>query len=93
MRTIPLQNGQAHFRLRTTLAERDVAIHADWLTRYGYYSVDVYVDGALAVAGKGLHPEMNLLKRTDVPGTLTISGDAPTPENLGRTAKLVYING
>ena len=92
MMTIPLQNGQAHFQLRTTLSDRDVTIRADWLTRFGYYSVDIEVDGELAIAGKGLHPGVNLLRFTDVPGTLTISGEQPSPENIGRTAKLVYSN-
>lgn len=92
MRKIPLRQGQAHFRLRTTLAERQIELRVDWLTRYGYYSADIYVDGELVTAGRGMHLGVNLLRYTDVPGELAITGVEPTPETIGRTANLVYAN-
>lgn len=92
IKTIPLQSGQAHFRFRTLIAGRQVSLRVNWLERYGYFSVDVTIDGTLAIAGRGLHPDVNLLKGTGVPGSLHIQGAEPTPDNLGRNAKLVYDN-
>lgn len=89
-RTIPLENRQAHIRLRVTLNRNAVGLRLNWLERFGYYSVDIAVDGKPVATGRGLHPDTDLLKNTGVGGRLFLEGAQPTPKNLGTENKLRY---
>lgn len=90
MRTINLQQGSAHQRFRVNLDGRSVEVRLNWLTRFGYFSVDIDVEGERQASGRGLHPEINLLEGTDVEGALYIKGLQPTPANLTVDNSLVY---
>lgn len=90
MRTINLQQGAAHQRFRVNLDGESVEIRLNWLTRFGYYTVDITVNGERQASGRGLHPEVNLLEGTDVGGQLYIKGAQPTPANLTIDNRLVY---
>ena len=90
MRTISLQQGAAHQRFRVNLDNQSVEVRLNWLTRFGYYSVDISVDGERQASGRGLHPEINLLEGTSVAGELYILGRQPTPNNLTVDNRLVY---
>lgn len=90
-RTIPLQPGSAHLSFRVELSGTPVRVRLDWLTRYGYYTTRVDGPDGLLVAGAGLHPDMDILVDVpSIPGRLYIDGQAPTVDNLGVEAKLVY---
>lgn len=89
-RTIPLNNGQAHFRFRVNLGGTVVRVRVNWLTRYEYFTVDLSTDEGPLVLGKGLHPQVDLLEGTGVPGRLYIEGAEPTPDNLNVDNKLRY---
>jgi len=89
-RTIPLENGQAHIRFRVNLDGTVVSVRLNWLTRFEYYSVDLFVDDAPVATGRGLHPEINLLENTDIEGRLYLEGAQPTPKNLNVDNRLRY---
>jgi len=91
IREIPLQPGNAHLSFRVELSGTPVKIRLDWLTRYGYFNAQVSGPDGVLTAGKGLHPDMDLLVDVPgIPGRLYIDGAAPTVDNLGREARLVY---
>jgi len=93
MKRIPLPNGQAHFQFTAELDGEVVNIRADWLTRFEYFIVTVEVpDQGVKVSGRGLHPNIDLLKglRLMHLQSLYIRGDPPTPSNLDQTSQLVY---
>lgn len=90
MKTIPLENGQSHFRFRVNLGGTVVRVRVNWLTRYEYFTVDLSDDSGPLISGRGLHPQVNLLEGTGLGGSLYIEGDEPTPDNLGVNNKLRY---
>lgn len=88
---IPLDPGHAHFRFRTTLDGVTLGFRFDWLTRWGYFHVTITRAGETLVAGRGLHPDIDLLEGLGLGiGRLYIDGEAPTPDNLGVTNTLRY---
>lgn len=90
IRELPLQPNQAHFTFRANLDDFNVRVRCNWLERFGYFSVDISVDGQPVVSGIGLHPNVNLLEGTDIGGELFIEGAQPTVANIGQNAKLKY---
>lgn len=88
-RTIPLQPA-AHLSFRITLDDVSVKLRINWLTRFGYFVLDIDADGERVVSGRGLHRGVNLLEGTDIGGRLSVEGAEPTPDTLGDTAKLRY---
>lgn len=89
--TIPLRRGLSHFTFRVRLEGVDFRVRLDWLTRYGYFNAVVFRDGQAIIAGRGLHPGVDLLAglRLGV-GELKLEGDPATPDNLGVTNSLVH---
>lgn len=91
IREIPLQPGNAHLSFRVELSGTRVRVRLNWLTRFGYFQAIVSDDADVLVAGVGLHPDMDLLVDvSSIPGRLYVQGAAPTVDNLGRDAKLMY---
>ena len=91
IREIPLQPGNAHLSFRVELSSVSVKVRLDWLTRYGYFNAHITGPDGVLTAGKGLHPDMDLLVDVpSIPGRLYIQGQAPTVDNLGTDARLVY---
>ncbi|MGE4336212.1 MAG: hypothetical protein AB7E55_09590 [Pigmentiphaga sp.] len=90
MKTIPLRAGNAFQRFGVTLAGTYIQFRLRWLTRHGYYSVDLSrADGAPIALGRALHPEMNLLAGLNVElGRIVLEGEPATIANLGITNKL-----
>ena len=91
MSTIKLPNGRAHFRFNVELSGVSLRFRIDWLTRWDYFIVTIVRDGEALIAGRGLHPDIDLLQGLGLEiGTLTLRGRAPTPDNLGVRNELVY---
>jgi hypothetical protein len=90
IRTIPLNNNQAHFRFRVNLDGTVVRVRVNWLTRYEYFTVDLSTDEGPLISGRGLHPQVDLLEGTGIGGRLFLEGAEPTPENLNVDNKLRY---
>ena len=93
MRRIVLPYGKAHFTFSVELDGELINIRANWLTRYGYYIVTIEIPNqGIEVAGRSLHPNIDLLKDLQLTNlqSLFIKGDEPTPNNLGVTSNLYY---
>lgn len=93
MKRIPLPNGKTHFKFTVEIESTVLHFRVDWLTRYEYFIVSIEApDKGTKVSGRGLHPEIDLLRGlqlTDM-DSLYIKGKPPTPDNLNRTSHLVY---
>lgn len=90
MSEIPLPQGQAHLRFTIDLGVR-LQVRLDWLTRWGYYHVELYREESLLLAGRGLHPGVDLLSDLSLGvGSLYLDGEEPTPANLGEANTLVH---
>ena len=90
-RTIPVPSGEAHFRFSVELGDERLTFRLDWLTRWGYYHVTVLRGGETLVAGRALHPDVDLLDglRLSV-GKVYLSDPPATPANLGQTNRVVH---
>ncbi len=89
-RIVPLIQGEAHISLRVSLGGTITTIKLNWLERFGYYTVDLFADGQAVALGRGLHPEVDLLESTNIPGRLFLVGSQPTPQNLNADNRLEY---
>lgn len=85
MKTIPLESGYPDFTFSTTLDSTRLKFRFRWLTRYGYYTVDIYnSDGSALTLGRALHVNINLLAGLNTSiGRIVLEGTAPTIDNLG----------
>jgi uncharacterized protein DUF6983 len=92
MIVIPLSGGFAFQRFRVQLGEHYLAFRLRWLTRYGYYCVDILENGQPVVLGRALHPDVNILAglNTNI-GAIYLRGESPTVSNLGVDNKLEWI--
>lgn len=92
MITILLIPGFAYPVFSVTNKNIQLRIHLHWITRYSYYSVDIFDYEMNPVAmGRALHPGMNLLDGLNVNmGSLILEGEPPTISNLGIDNKLVW---
>lgn len=70
-----------------------------WQQRYGYFRMDIRrSNNELLTAGRPLHIGVDMFSglypgsTTEGFGTLVMSGDAPTPDNLGIDNQLVWSN-
>lgn len=91
MRTIPLPKGLSHLEFDVSLSGTRLRIRFDWMTRLEYYVATIQRGGETLLAGRGVHPDIDLLRglRLGI-GALYMSGSSPTPDNLGGNAKLIY---
>ena len=91
MRKFTIPSGLAHFQFDANLGTIRLRFRLNWLTRFGYYVVDVSQNDKKLTAGRGLHPGIDLLRGLNLDnGTLTLEGSAATPENMGIDNRLVY---
>ena len=91
MTEIPLPQGRPHIRFTADLGGVRLRLRLDWLTRWGYFNVELYRDESLLIGGVGLHPGVDLLDGLDLGvGQLYLDGAAPTPANLGEANTLVH---
>lgn len=88
---IPLRSNAPHQRFTVELDGVRLRIRLDWLIRGEYFTVQIERDGEVIAAGRGLHPEIDLLQglRLGI-GRLYLQGNAPTPQTLGVTSELRY---
>ncbi|CPR20608.1 hypothetical protein JMY81_01130 [Brenneria goodwinii] len=90
MKTIPLARGLADFSFTSNLNDTLLRFNVRWLTRYGYFVVDIRdTDNAPIALGRALHVGINLLAglNTDI-GKIVLEGETPTLANLGVTNNL-----
>lgn len=92
MSTISLTSGLAYQRFTVTQGDVRLQIYLHWLTRYSYYSVDIYDDSENPVAlGRALQPGVNLLDGLNINmGSLILEGEQPTINNLGAANSLIW---
>lgn len=90
MKTIPLTASLADFSFTTTLNDSLLQFNIRWLTRYGYFVVDIRNASNEPIAlGRGLHVGANLLAGLNSTiGKIVLEGEAPTIANLGVTNNL-----
>lgn len=93
MITIPLQGGlvNAHQVFFVQLGENFLEFRLNYITRFTIWSLDIYKEGELLIAGAMLVPGADITKNynSDI-GRLLFIGDDPTIENLGKSNKLVW---
>lgn len=90
MMTITLTQNYAFQDFTATLGDNTLNFKFKWLTRYGYYSVDILdIDNNPITFGRALHPGVNLLSGLNINlGRIVLEGEQPTIDNLGLDNKL-----
>ncbi|AMO49207.1 Hypothetical protein AKI40_2819 [Enterobacter sp. FY-07] len=90
MKTIPLTASLADFSFTSTLNDTLLQFNIRWLTRYGYFVVDIRNANNEPIAlGRGLHVGVNLLAGLNSNiGKIVLEGETPTFANLGVTNNL-----
>lgn len=85
MKTIPLSAGLANFSFTTRLNDTQLKFTFRWLTRYGYFTVDIFnSDGSALTLGRALHIGVNLLDGLNTGiGNIMLEGEKATLANLG----------
>lgn len=85
MKTIPLSAGLANFSFTTRLNDTQLKFALRWLTRYGYFTVDIFnSDGSALILGRALHVGVNLLDGLNTGiGNIVLEGEKATIANLG----------
>ncbi|EMB4322236.1 hypothetical protein RJ492_001208 [Pluralibacter gergoviae] len=89
MKIIPLNSGFAYQRFSVQLGNHFLKFRLEWLTRFKYYTVDIYENDQPIVLGRALHPGVNLVAglNTDI-GIISLEGESPTVANLGKSNQL-----
>lgn len=88
---IPLSPGNAHLRFRADLGDIVIGVRLDWLTRYGYFNVELSRGDEVIARSRALHPDIDLLEGLGLDaGRLYLDGKPATPDNLGEANKLRY---
>lgn len=89
MKNIPLNSGFAFQRFSVQLGNHFLKFYIRWLTRFDYYTVDIYENNQPVALGRALHPGVNLLSglNTDI-GKISLTGEPPTVANLGKNNRL-----
>ncbi|RAW93949.1 MULTISPECIES: phage baseplate plug family protein [unclassified Photorhabdus] len=85
MNIIPLTRNAAYQKFSVTLNNHQLVFYLSWLTRYGYFVVDIInIDNSPMALGRALHVGVNLLAdlNTDI-GKIVLEGETPTISNLG----------
>ncbi len=92
--TIPLNANVAYQKFSVTLSDTPITMRISYLASYQYFVADVYVNSELKIAGRGLHPNIDLLQGLKLGiGTLYLRGKAATISNLGVDNTLVFDDG
>ena len=73
------------------LGENFLEFRLNYITRFSTWSLDIYREGELLIAGAMLASGANIIENynTNI-GRLLFVGDDPTIENLGKSNKLVW---
>ena len=93
MITIPIQGGlvNAHQVFFVQLGENFLEFRLNYITRFAIWSLDIYREGELLIAGAMLVSGADITKNYNADiGRLLFVGDDPTIENLGKSNKLVW---
>jgi hypothetical protein len=92
MNIIPLTPGLAYYRFSAVQSNVKLLFYFHWLTRYQYFSVDIFdAENNPVVCGRALHPGMNLLDGINRDcGSLILEGEPPTINNLGIKNQLTW---
>ena len=93
MITIPIQGGlvNAHQVFFVQLGENFLEFRLNYITRFATWSLDIYKEGELLIAGAMLASGADITKNYNADiGRLLFVGDDPTIENLGQSNKLVW---
>ncbi|CNH77782.1 phage baseplate plug family protein [Yersinia pekkanenii] len=92
MKIIPLTNGLAYQKLTVTVGDFNLWFYLRWLTRYGYFTVDIHdANGTPIALGRALHVGIDLLSgiNTNI-GKISLDGESATIANLGVNNKLKW---
>lgn len=90
-KVIPLNRGVAYQRFRVQLSNHMLIFRLRWLTRFGYFCVDIYEGDVPIVLGRALHPGVNLLSGINTTiGAILLDGDSPKIDTLGVTNRLIW---
>ena len=88
---ISLEGATAYYTFNVELANLVALVTLNWVTTKGFYKVSITIDNEEVVRGKGLHPDIDLLKSTELAiGKLYLEGAEPTLDNIGIDNRLVY---
>ncbi|PXB01114.1 phage baseplate plug family protein [Pectobacterium carotovorum] len=92
MNIIPLINSVADQEFSAQLGNNNVSFRVRWLTRYGYFLVDIRDSaGNPIVLGRAMHVDVNLLAGLNTRiGKIVLEGETPTIANLGERNSLVW---
>ena len=92
---ISLAGGSVYFTLDTEVDNHVFELSFRWVESANFYRAYISIDGVLRVEGKGLHPDIDLLKSVkldddQVLGRLYLVGAEPSLENIGIENRLIY---
>ncbi|MDB6366759.1 hypothetical protein PH242_03425 [Photorhabdus bodei] len=84
MNIIPLTRNAAYQTFSVNLNNHRLIFYLHWLTKYGYFIVDIKDNNIPIVLGRALHVGVNLFSglNTDI-GEIILEGETPTISNLG----------
>lgn len=90
--SVSLPQGEPIISASIKMGDDEYDIKLNWSYGGQYYRVRLIKDGVeLGVSGKGLNPEVDLLKSLKLGiGKLYLEGAQPTIDNLGLDNRLVY---
>lgn len=74
------------------LNDNSISFDVKWNETGQLFLVDIGKNGVNLIKGRGLHIGMDLFENIDIDGTAILSGNFPTPDNLGVDCELVYVD-
>ena len=93
MITVPLVGGavNAHQEFSVQLGDNFLTFKINYITRFASWSLDIYREGVLLIAGAMLVPDAEITKNYSAEiGKLYFVGTEPTLDNLGLSNTLVW---
>ncbi len=96
MITIPLKSGSinSHQIFYVQLGDNFLEFRLNYITRFPGWSLDLYKEGVLLIAGAMLVSSEDIVKNFNADiGRLLFVGEDPTIDNLGSANKLVWEDG
>ena len=88
---ISLEGATSYYTFNVEIANLVALVTLNWVTTGGFYKIFITIDNEEVVRGKGLHPDIDLFKSTELGiGKLYLQGDEPTLDNIGIDNRLVY---
>lgn len=88
---LSVTTGVPYQRFSVNVDGHSLSFALRWLQNYSYFAVDIYENGEPVTLGKGLNPDINLVRGLNTAlGAIYLSGSQPTIDNLGVSNMLVY---